>query len=140
MRRVLSGISPGLAAGVALIAIVLSGCATSPPGSAVLEWPKQQALLSALPAYGLNGRVAVRAGEEGWQANAHWRQRAATSEVELSGPFGAGSLLLRLAGNELQVVDSQGNILHGEQAMGVVTRQLGFAPPLAALRYWLLAL
>jgi outer membrane lipoprotein LolB len=97
-------------------------------------------LLAALPGYGLNGRVAVRVGQEGWQANATWRQRAEVSEVELSGPFGAGSMLLRLSGAELQVVDSQGAILRGDQARSVLGAKLGFEPPLAALRFWLLAL
>jgi outer membrane lipoprotein LolB len=129
----------GLASGIALCAL-LAGCVTTRTDRNALTWPEQQALLGKLPDYGLSGRVAVRVGQEGWQANAAWRQRAEVSEVELSGPFGAGSMLLRLSGSELQVVDSQGDILRGEQARDALTARLGFAPPLAALRYWLLAL
>jgi len=136
VRRALSGFTPG----IIFCLVLLAGCASTKSDRAQLTWPEQQALLGSLPAYGLSGRVAVRAGEEGWQANTQWRQRADVSEVELSGPFGAGSMLLRLSGDELQVVDSQGAILRGEQATEVLTRRLGFAPPLAALRYWLLAL
>jgi len=129
-----------LASGIALCAL-LAGCVTARTDrSTTLDWPEQQALLGSLPGYGLNGRVAVRVGQEGWQANAAWRQRAEVSEVELSGPFGAGSMLLRLSGAELQVVDSQGDILRGDKATQALTARLGFSPPLAALRYWLLAL
>jgi outer membrane lipoprotein LolB len=135
VRSVLSGLASGLA-----LCALLAGCVTARTDRNALNWPEQQVLLGALPGYGLSGRVAVRAGEEGWQANAAWRQRAEVSEVELSGPFGAGSLLLRLSGTELQVVDSQGTILRGDEARDVLTARLGFAPPLAALRFWLLAL
>ena len=135
MRSTLSG----FASGIALCAL-LAGCVTNRTDRTALDWPAQQVLLAALPGYGLNGRVAVRVGQEGWQANATWRQRAEVSEVELSGPFGAGSMLLRLSGAELQVVDSQGAILRGDEARSVLGAKLGFEPPLAALRFWLLAL
>jgi len=135
LRRVASGI---LAAGV--LATLLAGCVSTPARRTPLSWSEQQTLLTGLNEYGLDGRVGVRAGEEGWQANARWRQRSEVSEVELSGPFGAGSLLLRLSGEELQVVDSKGGILRGEEAMDALVRQLGFAPPLTSLRYWLLVL
>jgi outer membrane lipoprotein LolB len=136
VRRALSGFAPGIIFCLALLA----GCATVRSDRTQLSWAEQTTLLANLPAYGLSGRVAVRAGQEGWQANTQWRQHADISEVELSGPFGAGSMLLRLSGDELQVVDSQGEILRGDQATELLTRRLGFAPPLSALRYWLLAL
>ena len=135
MRSTLSGFVAGIA-----ICALLAGCVTTKAERTALAWPEQQALLGKLPEYGLSGRVAVRVGQEGWQANAAWRQRAEVSEVELSGPFGAGSMLLRLSGAELQVVDSQGEILRGDQARDALTARMGFAPPMAELRYWLLAL
>lgn len=125
---------------LAFTLLLLAGCVSSRVERAPLPWPEQQALLTALREYGLDGRVGVRVGEEGWQANARWRQRNDVAEVELSGPFGAGSMLLRLTGDELQVVDSRGGILRGDEALNAMVMQLGFAPPLTSLRHWLLAL
>ena len=95
MRRGLRGIAPGVApASAFVLLLLLAGCVSTRTDRAPLAWPQQQATLGGLREYGLDGRVGVRVGEEGWQANARWRQRGEISEVELSGPFGAGSLLL----------------------------------------------
>jgi outer membrane lipoprotein LolB len=126
--------------GLAFTLLLLAGCVSSRVDRTPLPWPQQQALLTTLREYGIDGRVGVRVGEEGWQANARWRQRGEVAEVELSGPFGAGSMLLRLTGDELQVVDSKGGILRGDEALDAMVMQLGFAPPLTSLRHWLLAL
>jgi len=122
-------------------ALLLSGCAITPPKNLPeLTASQQQAVLSELSAYALDGRVAVRAGDKGWQANVHWQQRGDVSEVRLSGPFGAGALKLRLQGTELQMTDSRGHRLQGEEADNALREQLGFVPPLTSLRYWLLGL
>ena len=100
---------------------------------------QQSVLLRELTAFTLEGRVAVRAGEEGWQANVRWRQNGDVSEVRLSGPFGAGALQLRFDGDALTLVTSRGDTLRGEEATLTLRQQLGFDPPLAQLRHWLLA-
>jgi outer membrane lipoprotein LolB len=92
-----------------------------------------------MPAFSLEGRVAVRSGEEGWQASVRWRQRGEVSEVRLSGPFGAGALQLRFDGNELTLTTARGEILRGTDASATLNQQLGFDPPIAELRHWLLA-
>lgn len=121
--------------------LMLHGCAVTPPKNLPELTPsEQQALLRGLPGYALDGRVGVRAGDKGWQANVHWQQRGDVSEVRLSGPFGAGALQLRLQGNELQMTDSHGHKLQGEEASTALREQLGFIPPLTSLRDWLLGL
>ena len=126
---------------VAGVGLLLAACATTPPVSrAELTAAEQQAVLRELPGYSLDGRVAVRAGEEGWQATVQWQQRGEVSEVRLSGPFGAGAVRLRLQRDELQVIDARGRQLKGEEANDALRQQLGFVPPLTSLRYWLLGL
>ena len=122
-------------------ALLLHACAITPSKNVPpLTAAEQQTLLRELSAYTLDGRVGVRAGDKGWQANVHWQQRGDVSEVRLSGPFGAGALKLRLQGSELQMTDSRGHKLQGEEASSALREQLGFVPPLTSLRYWLLGL
>lgn len=126
------------ARGAIVAALFLASCVTHPP----VEMPdamRQGALLRAMPAFTLEGRVAVRAGEQGWQASVRWRQRDDISEVRLSGPFGAGALQLRFDGSELTLTTSRGQVLRGDEATRVLREQLGFDPPIAQLRHWLLA-
>ena len=137
MRRFIQCFRPLAAAA----GVLLASCAVTPPASiAELTTSEQQAVLRELSGYSLDGRVAVRAGEEGWQATVRWQQRGDVSEVRLSGPFGAGAVRLRLQRDELQVTDSRGHKLQGEQANDALRQQLGFVPPLASLRYWLVGL
>lgn len=122
-------------------ALLLGACALNPPRNVPeLTTEQQQALLRELSAYTLEGRVAVRVGDKGWQANVRWQQRGDLSEVRLSGPFGAGALKLRLQGTQLRMTDSRGHELQGEEASTALQEQLGFSPPLTSLRYWLLGL
>jgi outer membrane lipoprotein LolB len=128
-----------LTCGALLAALLLAACATRPQAVTVLDAAQQVALLRALPGFTLDGRVAVRAGEEGWQASVRWRQRGDVSEVRLSGPFGAGALQLRFDGVELTLTTSRGQVLRGDEASEVLRQQLGFDPPIAELRRWLMA-
>jgi len=128
-----------LASGAMLASLLLAACATRPVDVTQLDATQQATLLRAMSAFTLEGRVAVRAGEEGWQASVRWRQHDDISEVRLSGPFGAGALQLRFDGNELTLTTSRGQTLRGEEASRVLRQQLGFDPPIAELRHWLLA-
>jgi outer membrane lipoprotein LolB len=59
--------------------------------------------------------------------------------VRLAGPFGAGALQLRFDGAALTLTTSRGEVLDGEEATATLRQQLGFDPPIAELRHWLLA-
>jgi outer membrane lipoprotein LolB len=134
----MKGMRARLTCGVS-VALLLSACATRPASNIVLDAAQQSVLLRALPEYTLEGRVAVRAGEEGFQASVHWRQRNEISEVRLAGPFGAGALQVRFDGRQLTLTTARGETLRGEDASMTLRQQLGFDPPIAELRHWLLA-
>ena len=82
----------------------------------------------------MDGRAAVAFRDQGWQAGLNWRQRDGSSEVHLSGPFGAGALVLKRSADGLS--------LNGAPPSDAVTAQLqerlGFELPLDHLRFWLL--
>jgi len=75
---------------------VLAGCVSVRPAFAPVPWDQRLADLQRSSAWQLDGRAAVALGKQGWQASLDWRQRGAASEVHLSGPFGAGALLLKV--------------------------------------------
>jgi len=122
---------------VALVAaLVLAGCAVNrpaPPRQGV-EWAQRETLLQQASAWALDGRTAVAVGTQGWQATLDWRQANGVSEVHLSGPFGAGAMLIKLGPDGVSVNGAPPAA--NEQAQ--LEAKLGFAPPLAELRYWLL--
>jgi outer membrane lipoprotein LolB len=120
--------------------ILQAACVSTPRRStALLDPAAQHAVIAGLDKYRLDGRVAVAAGTEGFNASMAWRQAGPDSSVSLSGPLGSGSLQLQFGEGRLSI-ESRGQKLEDAAAEDSMKEQLGFAPPLDALRYWLLGL
>lgn len=145
MRRAVAATPRGGLAGacglVAVLALAfLAGCVTAPPPRTVATapWPQRRAQLQSLDPFGLSGRVAVAAGSEGFTAHLDWQQRGDRSTVDLNGPLGIGGVHVVASGATLDVETSQGKKLTSEEAREELEVRLGFDPPLASLRYWVL--
>jgi outer membrane lipoprotein LolB len=122
---------------VALGCVLLTACVATRVPAVHLTSQVQRAALQALDSFAVQGRIAASRAGEGFNASLDWQQRAAASRVQLSGPLGFGALQLQLESGELTLT-SRGETLRGEAAVAVVEQQLGFSPPLAALRFWIL--
>jgi outer membrane lipoprotein LolB len=104
------------------------------PASAPLAWAARLTDLQSAAAWQFSGRAAAQLGEQGWQASLDWRQSDTASALHLSGPLGIGALDLRYSPEGLRV----DGLARGDSAEDFVTARLGFTPPFATLRYWLL--
>lgn len=142
-RTAVSSVLRGVPAGfvVAFGALLLAACASLPAPPpvappAALDWPQRRAQLQQRADFTLKGRLAVAAGEEGFSAGLRWQQRDREGLIELDGPFGVGGLRLQVRGESLELTTSRGERLDGAAARGELERRLGFALPLASLRYW----
>ena len=139
-----------LAPRVALAAVPrvagLAGCRTRPPPAPVIgpgadaPWPEQYAGLAKLDRYSLTGRVAVAANGQGFSASLRYAQQPQRADLALDGPLGIGGLRVQLDDRDLSVTNSRGETLDGAAARAELERRLGFALPLAELRWWLLGL
>ena len=126
-------------AAIAGLAALIAGCPSLPPKPpTVVPWPERRAQLQMLESYALQGRVAVAAGSEGFSARLHWEQQGARSSLALDGPLGVGGVRIVADGTALNVTNSQGTALDSEAARAELRTRLGFDPPLASLRYWVL--
>ena len=135
--------SSALAARAALAAACVSlmvGCPSLPqrPPVEPQSWDARRAELQARGTFELAGRVAVAAGEEGFNARLRWQQSGSVSELALDGPLGAGGLRLTSDGTQLVLTSARGERLDADAARAEVERRLGFEPPLGSLRYWVL--
>ena len=136
MATALARTAPACAALVLLLAGCatqrLTGPATGPPD------PARRAALQALPAYSLRGQLAASNGSDGFSAQLDWRQQGEAAHAVLRAPLGVGGAELDFAGGVLRYLGNDGRHLEGLPAEDALARSLGFAPPLASLRYWLL--
>lgn len=139
MRRPRAGsVLAGFALALAL-ALVLAACQTVPVAPAPsLAWSVRRPALQTLDRFGLNGRVAVAVGKQGFNAGLRWAQSGTATHLALTGPLGAGGVEVSADGGDLSVVTSSGKRLSASEARAELQDKLGFEPPLTSLRYWIL--
>jgi len=127
------------AAACALAAALLAGCATRPVATVSAPVDGQRvAALQSLASYSFRGQLAAATGEQGFSAALDWQQSASESLAQLRGPLGMGSAQLGFGAAGLRYTGNDGRLLAGDAADAALAQLLGFAPPLASLRYWLL--
>jgi len=125
-------------AGLALV-LALAACQTVPVAPAPsLAWSVRRPALQSLDRFGLNGRVAVAVGGQGFNAGLRWAQSGEMTHLALTGPLGAGGVQVTADGADLSVVTSNGKRLGSAAARAELEDKLGFEPPLTSLRYWVL--
>jgi outer membrane lipoprotein LolB len=127
-------------AALLLAAAVLAGCKSLPvaPPAPSEPWEVRRAALQARNAFDLSGRIAVAAAQEGFNAKLRWEQKGALSQLALDGPLGVGGVRITSDGKALSVLNSRGEQLDSEAARREIEAKLGFEPPFASLRYWVL--
>ncbi len=128
---------------LALLAVLatLAGCRSLPTP---VEPPDAagRAAITALASWQATGRVAVRAGHDGFSASFDWRELAGHGELGVHGPFGAGAV--RITRSDQRIVIEQGGAPPFEVAAPFaalepeLVARLGFPLPLETLRYWVL--
>jgi len=118
---------------------LLAACATVPvKPPAGQTWDARRPQLQAREHFDLKGRVAVAAGNDGFNARLLWRQTGSRSNVALDSPLGAGGVQITADGPALSVVTSHGDHLDNEAARSELSSRLGFDPPITSLRFWVL--
>jgi outer membrane lipoprotein LolB len=138
MRNNIGFFPAGALAGVAL-ALTLAGCQTAPVAPAPsVAWSVRRPTLQNLDQFGLDGRVAVAVGNQGFNAGIRWAQSGAVTRLALTGPLGAGGVEVTANGADLSVVTSSGKRLGNGAARSELRDKLGFEPPLTSIRYWVL--
>jgi outer membrane lipoprotein LolB len=131
-------VSRWLAGAVLCTAIVLAACVTTRLPREPLTIAQQRDALQSLQRYTMQGRVAVSGVANGFNANTAWQQQSGQSRLRLSGPLGAGAMEIHYADGQLHIAGSRGESFAGDDANRLLEQQLGFVPPVDALRYWIL--
>lgn len=124
--------------------LLISACLPQPPvepeGSrAVAEaaWNHHRQQLQSFDGFSLQGRLAVKGG--GLSGSLRWRQDGEHFNLRLSGPLGAGALLLD--GDARQVAIKGKDLdLVTDQPEQILAARTGWLLPLQALRWWVLGI
>lgn len=125
---------------VLLCTLLLCACATLPPrpAGAPLPWTQRLAALQAIGQFDLQGRLAAATGTEGFSAGLRWHQQDDHASIDLSAPLGFGAAHIEQSTADLKLTTSKGQVLDSAAASDELRATLGFEPPLASLRFWIL--
>jgi outer membrane lipoprotein LolB len=105
------------------------------------EKPAVELRLPAAPvAFRLEGRVAVKAGEESFSGGLLWQRDAGSEEVLLRTPLGQGVAELRGDSTGMELKDSEGKLHYAPDADTLAQRALGVELPLRGLAWWVVGL
>lgn len=123
--------------------LLLAGCATTPKGidlPPLDNWEQRKAVLAAASDWQFKGRIAVKAGDEGFNGKLNWAQDGEKYSASVSGPLGMGTV--RVEGDEKNVVltDKDGvrtELVDAEQELYF---RYGWTIPVTSLRYWALGI
>jgi outer membrane lipoprotein LolB len=125
---------------VLLSALLLAACASQgvrlSPEQRQAAWQQHNLQLAGLQNWSLSGRVAVRAGDQGWQAGMRWSRQDDLQEIQLTGPFGGGVVLLRQDTAGVVLRDNRGEEYYDTNAERLLEQVTGWQLPVNALGYW----
>lgn len=122
-------------------ALLLSYCASVPrPGNAPppIPWAARLATLQGIDHFQLQGRIAASSDNEGFSAGLRWQQQSDHATIDLSAPMGIGAAHIEQSAGGLHLTTSKGQMLDDVAARDQLRATLGFDPPLASLRFWVL--
>lgn len=120
----------------------LTGCATQPPGELppIGDFEARREVLSSLDAWAFSGRIAVRDGDDGFNGNLHWEQRRDYFDARVSGPLGAGTVLIAGDAGQVTITDDDGEVTALADPERTLESRYGWRIPVGSLSWWALGL
>ena len=123
-----------------VVVATLAACATRPPVSAPATqaaWLAHRASIEALTHWQVQGRVAVRAEDEGWSAHFDWKQTDQDYQIRLRGPFGQGAVELHGNGQGVWLKRADHAPVFAVNPELLLQQETGWRLPVAGLSSWL---
>lgn len=115
--------------------LLLQGCARTPPATPV-SWQQHSAAMAALEYWYLEGKLGYRTAADAGTARLSWRQTPQSTEVSLSGPFGAGSAHIRADPDGAVLRQPGAAELRADSGEALSRELLGWELPVSELRDW----
>lgn len=117
---------------------ILAGCATQPAGvPPATQWQTYQERAASLTHWDLSAKVALRWRGGAENASLNWSQANDRSEVDLSGPFGAGAVRITQQGDRLEVERGGDRSTYDSSTPETLAAATGWPIPVSALPFWL---
>ncbi|MGI9234797.1 MAG: lipoprotein insertase outer membrane protein LolB [Woeseiaceae bacterium] len=124
------------------VALLLTACATQKSMQLpdMSDWAARTAVLGGVTDWQFSGRIAVSAGEEGFNGKIRWHQQGDTFKATVSGPLGIGTVRIEGDGELVIHTDKDGVRTEMKNAEQDLLYRYGWTIPVKSLRFWALGL
>ena len=130
--------------GLVLAALILvAGCATTRETVELPDidsWAARNEILGSLRDWAFRGRIAVKAGDEGFNGKFDWTQDGDAFSATVGGPLGVGRVRIEGDGRGVVLTDKDGVATRLEDAEQELRWRYGWTIPVDSLRYWALGI
>lgn len=129
---------------LAALLVAIAGCAVTPPDAvnlpAIDTWQTRNAVLGGIRDWDFKGRIAVKAGDDGFNAKFDWTQRGDEFQATVSGPLGFGTVRIEGDRTAVTLTDKDGVETRLDDAEAELRWRYGWTIPIESLRYWALGI
>jgi len=141
--RLLPEARKGRGAVLAAALLLASGCVTTQTGAPLPEmdsWETRVAVLGDQDHWEFSGRVAVKAGDGGFNGKITWSQQGEAFETTVAGPLGIGAVRIEGDDRSVMLTDKDGVQTAMQDAERELQWRYGWTIPVRSLRYWALGI
>lgn len=131
------------AAGLLACLFLLAACATTRQGVDLPDisgWDSRRAVLENLREWEFKGRIAVKAGDDGFNGKFNWTQLGDAYNATVGGPLGMGTVRIEGDGRSVLLTDKDGVPTRLADVEQELLYRYGWTIPVASLRYWALGI
>jgi len=123
--------------------LVLAGCAATPASIDLPPldgWDVRTQVLGGVRDWEFKGRIAVKAGDDGFNGKFNWAQQGDAFNATVGGPLGVGTVRIEGDGKTVTLTDKDGTETVLEDAEVELGWRYGWTIPVASLPYWALGI
>ena len=119
-----------------------AGCATQQGVDLpdISDWERRATVLGQLDEFDFRGRIAVDAGDDGFNGKLRWHQDQSAFSATVSGPLGVGTVRIEGDDERVEVTDGAGVTTAPEDAEPDLYYRYGWTIPVESLPYWALGI
>ena len=104
------------------------------------SWESRLATLQAAHRWEFSGRIAVSAGDDGFNGKIRWSQDDDAFQATVGGPLGIGTVRIEGDGDAIVHTDKDGVRTELQNAEQDLQQRYGWTIPVRSLRYWALGI
>lgn len=125
-----------------LVSLVFTGCATRQAVQLpeIDGWAARIQVLGGIDNWQFSGRIAVSAGEDGFNGKIRWEQIDDRYRATVGGPLGIGTVRIEGDGRSVTLTDKDGVRNELQNAEVDIQSRYGWTIPVQSLRYWALGI